>query len=86
MPASPDVPSEPAEKRLAFHVAAPDVAAEVSRWLAHLMAERRFSRHTLDAYARDLQQFLRFLAGYHGEKPDLAGTKVAAVTSGTKKN
>lgn len=46
----------------AFALAAPDLAAEAARWLAHLAGERRVSAHTLDAYARDLRQFLGYLA------------------------
>ena len=34
--------------------AAPDVAAEIGRWLAYLGAERRMSAKTLEAYRRDV--------------------------------
>ena len=51
-------------------MAAPDLAAEVQRWLAHLAGERRVSAHTLEAYARDLRQFLTHLA--LPKRPDLA--------------
>ena len=37
---------------------APDVAAEIGRWLAYLGAEKRMSPKTLDAYRRDVAQFL----------------------------
>src|SRR5262249_25091104 len=43
-----------------------EVAAEVVRWLVHLGAERRMSDKTLDAYRRDVHQFLAFLAGHVG--------------------
>ena len=33
---------------------APDVAAEIGRWLAYLGAEKRMSPKTLDAYRRDV--------------------------------
>ncbi len=43
----------------------------VAAWMAWLQSERRVSRHTLDAYGRDLEAFLDFLAGHHGEAPSL---------------
>jgi integrase/recombinase XerC len=52
-------------------MAAPDVAAEAARWVAHLGAERRMSPKTLDAYGRDLRQFLEFLADHLGGTPSL---------------
>jgi integrase/recombinase XerC len=57
------------EKKLAF--AARDVAAEMARWLAHLAAERRMSGKTVEAYARDVRQFLVFLADHLGGTPTL---------------
>ena len=42
------------------------------RWLAELARERRASRHTVDAYGRDLQRFLLFLAEHGGGPPSLA--------------
>ncbi len=52
--------------------AASDVAAEIGRWLDYLGAERRLSAHTLDAYQRDVAQFLQFLATHLGAPPSLA--------------
>src|SRR5262249_42153564 len=52
--------------------AAADVAAEVARWLGYLGAERRMSGKTIDAYQRDVRQFLAFLAEHLGGKPKLA--------------
>jgi integrase/recombinase XerC len=50
---------------------APDVAAQVAQWLAHLGAERRMSPKTLEAYQRDAGQFLGFLAEHLGGAPSL---------------
>ena len=50
---------------------APDVAAEMARWLSYLGAEKRMSPKTLEAYARDAGQFLDFLAGHLGGAPSL---------------
>jgi integrase/recombinase XerC len=41
--------------------AAPDLAAAVVGWLGHLRHERRLAAHTLEAYGRDVRQFLGFL-------------------------
>jgi integrase/recombinase XerC len=48
---------------------APDVAAELARWLTHLGAERRMSPKTLEAYQRDVGQFLAFMAEHRGGTP-----------------
>jgi integrase/recombinase XerC len=42
------------------------VAAELENWLRHLGDERRYSPKTLEAYRRDVVQFLNFLAGHLG--------------------
>ena len=53
--------------------AAPDVAAADRRaGLRHLGDERRMSGKTLDAYQRDVRQFLVFLTGHLGGAPSLA--------------
>ncbi len=57
---------------LAFPPAEADLAAAAQGWLRHLTAERRLSALSLDAYARDLRQFIAFLADYQGERPRLA--------------
>jgi integrase/recombinase XerC len=55
--------------------AAPEVAREVVRWLSHLGAERRISPKTLEAYRRDVFQFLGFLAGHFGRRVTLAALR-----------
>ncbi|MDO8877176.1 MAG: tyrosine recombinase XerC [Pseudolabrys sp.] len=50
---------------------APDVSAEIGRWLAYLGSERRMSPKTLEAYERDVGQFLAFLAEHLGGAPGL---------------
>jgi integrase/recombinase XerC len=54
-----------------FEFADRAVAAEVVRWLGHLGAERRMSAKTLDAYRRDVLQFLAFLAGHFASRVTL---------------
>jgi integrase/recombinase XerC len=58
------------------------IAAEVENWLAHLGNERRYSPKTLEAYRRDVEQFLEFLTEHLGGAPslkDLAALKPADV-------
>jgi integrase/recombinase XerC len=50
---------------------APDVTAEISRWLRFLGDEKRMSAKTLEAYGRDVGQFLGFLTGHLGTPPSL---------------
>jgi integrase/recombinase XerC len=47
------------------------LALAMTHWLTHLRAERRLSPKTLDAYTRDLRQFLDFLCGHWGERVTL---------------
>jgi len=59
-------------------LAAPDLAAALERWRRHLAGERRASSRTVEAYDRDVTQFLRFLVEHLSNPPslaDLAGLK-----------
>ncbi len=47
------------------------VAGELGRWLGHLGAERRMSAKTVEAYRRDVHQFLAFLAEHFGSRVTL---------------
>ena len=47
------------------------VTAEIENWLTHLGAERRYSPKTLEAYRRDVEQFLDFLTEHLGGRPSL---------------
>ena len=60
--------------------AAADVVAAVQSFFGWLSDERRSSRHTIAAYARDLNAFLAFLAEHLGGAPalgDLEGLRAA---------
>ena len=50
---------------------APKVAVEIDAWLRHLQAERQLSAKTVEAYRRDVRQFLHFLAKHLGGAPSL---------------
>ncbi|HEU5018220.1 MAG TPA: tyrosine recombinase XerC [Pseudolabrys sp.] len=59
-------------------ILAPDVQTQIAHWLAYLGAERRMSPKTLEAYRRDVGQFLGFLAEHLGGAPSLR--QLAALT------
>ncbi len=60
-----------AEDNAAPASAAPETAREMAQWLAHLGAERRMSPETVEAYGRDVRQFLDFLADHFGRRVTL---------------
>jgi integrase/recombinase XerC len=62
--------------------AGPDLLAAVERWRRHLAHERRLAAKTVEAYDRDVRQFLVFLTTHLGGPPrvaDLAGLRVGDV-------
>ena len=71
-PSAADFPVSRQEK------VAPKVAAEIESWLHRLGDERRYAPKTLEAYRRDVQQFLAFLAEHLGGAPSLR--ELAALT------
>jgi integrase/recombinase XerC len=56
-------------------IGAPEVVAEIREWLRHLGAERRMSAKTVEAYQRDVRQFLAFLSGHLGRRVTLAALR-----------
>jgi integrase/recombinase XerC len=49
----------------------PYVREAVGDWLAYLTVERQLAANTAQAYARDISQFLAFLAGHLNRLPDM---------------
>jgi integrase/recombinase XerC len=62
---------KPAVPTIALDSADDSVALQVTRWLTHLRSERRLSPKTLEAYARDIRQFLDFLCEHWGTRVTL---------------
>lgn len=50
---------------------APDVERAVNAWFVYLLTERQLAAHTVEAYRRDLGQFLKFLISHFAQPPDL---------------
>ncbi|MBS7697119.1 MULTISPECIES: tyrosine recombinase XerC [unclassified Chelatococcus] len=67
-PSSPD--GEPDETGRA-NDAGQGLFVATTTWLSYLAAERRLSPKTVEAYGRDLRQFLTFLTEYQGEPATL---------------
>lgn len=59
----------PTDTTLAF--AAPDTLKAVERWRRYIGSERRLAAKTIEAYSRDVGQFLAFLTQHLGEPPKL---------------
>ena len=52
--------------------ARPDLLNAVERWRCHVAHERRLAAKTVEAYSRDVEQFLRFLTTHLGGPPRLS--------------
>jgi len=52
----------PGAKKIISFLASKDLISEIENWQSWLLLERRISRHTLDAYCRDVSSFLAWLA------------------------
>ena len=60
--------------------ASPDLADAVQRWRKHLAGERRLAAKTVEAYTRDVSQFLSFLTAHLASPPRLADLKSLSTT------
>ncbi|CAN5142701.1 tyrosine recombinase XerC [soil metagenome] len=61
-------------------VAAPDLLKAAERWRRHLTSERRLAAKSVEAYARDVQQFLSFLTDHLSGAPKLADLRDLSTT------
>jgi integrase/recombinase XerC len=66
MAKSKTAPAETKQPAIELICADADLSLQMTRWLSHLRAERRLSPKTLEAYARDVRQFMFFLADHWG--------------------
>ena len=53
-------------------ICAPKLASERQDWLAWLAREKRVSEKTVEAYERDLRQFLQYMTGHCGHPTELS--------------
>jgi integrase/recombinase XerC len=63
-------------------IAAPDLLKAVEMWRRQLAGQRRLSEKTVEAYSRDVRQFLSFLTRHLGSPPrlaDLAELRIADI-------
>jgi integrase/recombinase XerC len=61
-------------------IGAPDTLKALERWRRHLGGERRLADKTVEAYWRDVEQFLRFLTPHIGGPPKLSDIADIAIT------
>lgn len=57
--------------KIIFFSAQADLTRAIDTWRNWLTVERRASKHTADAYGRDLSAFLAFLTNHEGAAPSL---------------
>ncbi|MCP4383235.1 MAG: tyrosine recombinase XerC [Hyphomicrobiales bacterium] len=62
----------PPDPFAALVTATPEITEAVLSWQRHLAQERRLAAKTVEAYSRDVEQFLAFLTHHHGEPPAIA--------------
>jgi len=54
-----------------FAYAGPDASPEIGAWLHYLVTEKRVAEKTVEAYTRDIEQFLEFLFSHLSGAPGL---------------
>jgi integrase/recombinase XerC len=64
--------NDPSDLPALFGGAQSDLAAAIVAWLEHLTRLRRLSPHSIDAYRRDLSQFLKFMTKQSTGAVDIA--------------